>query len=111
MRNPMNRRPLARVPFNELGLTDSTDLQKWAARALFCSEIPTGNLRLTAHQLQIRPVVRGVVWRLTGPEREELIRTAIEADQAAADERLAICAELTEDAPGWLDLQVWTVAR
>ncbi|RGD55417.1 hypothetical protein DR950_41885 [Kitasatospora xanthocidica] len=111
MRNPMNRRPLARVPFDALGLTDSADLQKWAARALFCSEIQTGSLRLTAHQLQIRPVVRSVVWRLTRAEREELIRTAAEADQAAAEERLAVCTELTEDAPHWLDLQVWTVAR
>ncbi|MFB7677847.1 hypothetical protein ACFC26_41255 [Kitasatospora purpeofusca] len=106
----MHHRPITRVPFPELGIA-AESLHEWVATALFSSEIPTDRLALTARQLQIRPVVRALVWRLTEGERSELVRTAAEADPLAAEERLTVCRSVTEDAAEWIDLQVWTVAR
>ncbi|WP_431684150.1 hypothetical protein [Kitasatospora sp. KL5] len=103
--------PIERIPFPELGITDPDALRRWAAIALFESEVPTADLPWATTSLQIRPTVRTVAWSLTEHERAELLHTEYGAYPTEAAARAKARAKAVQDAPAWILMDRWMVAR
>jgi len=101
---------LTRVSFTELDLDDPSKLIRWAAVALFASELPTADLAKPPYS-HIRPMVRATVWQLTELERSQLVNSEYGAYPEEAAARMTACVAAVADAPSWPLMSHWLVAK
>ncbi len=98
------------IHFPELGLTGPVEVRRWAAVALFSSDLTTSQIEAEPRAL-IRPLVRAIVMTVTEQERADQVAHEYQADPETAEARMAACSAAVPDADRWPLMADWKVAR
>ncbi|MGA5824090.1 hypothetical protein ACPC54_40370 [Kitasatospora sp. NPDC094028] len=97
------------IPLNELGLSGE-DFRRWAAVALFSSDMTTAEIADEPRAL-IRPLVRAIVHTIGEEARQGRVAVEFGEYPTEAAARMAACSAAVADAPSWPLLTDWKVAR
>jgi len=98
------------VLFPELGLADPAALHRWAAVALFSSDLTTEQITKEPQPL-LRPLVRAIVFTVTEAQREDRVIREFGDYPEGADARMVACRAATVGVGSWPLMQDWKVAR